>query len=124
VRLVALDDLDRPSSGVSDGFSHPGSLIAGIGKDPVDEGKQRPGRLQHKAPAVAVLDVGGMNYDAQEQAERVNQDVALAPENLLARIVTLRVEAGPPFGAPLALCESMMAAVGLASRPSCSRTAS
>jgi hypothetical protein len=64
-----------------------------------------------------------MHRHAQQQAERINEDVALATRNLLARIKALRVERGPPFCAPLALWLSMIAVVGLASRPACSRTA-
>ena len=44
-----------------------------------------------------------MNRDAQQEAERVDQDVPLAAEDLLARIIALRIERSPPFGAPLAL---------------------
>ncbi len=52
-----------------------------------------------------------------------DEDVALAPRGLLARIEALRVERSPPFCAPLALWLSITAADGLASRPSRSRTA-
>jgi hypothetical protein len=45
----------------------------------------------------------------------------LAAGDFLARIVTLRVDRGPPFCAALALWLSMIAALGLASRPACSR---
>src|SRR5260370_20540742 len=64
-----------------------------------------------------------MNRNAQQEAERVDKDMPLAPGDFLPRIIALRVKRSPPFGAPLALWLSMMAAVGLASRPSCSRTA-
>jgi hypothetical protein len=56
-------------------------------------------------------------------AERIDEDMTLATRDLLARIEALWVEQGPPFGAPLALWLSMIAVVGLASRPACSRTA-
>jgi hypothetical protein len=49
--------------------------------------------------------------------------VPLSTFDLLARVVARRIEQRPPFCAPFAVCESMMAAVGLGSRPSCSRTA-
>ena len=47
--------------------------------------------------AIAVLHIGWVNDNAQEEAERVDQDVALAPRDLLARIIALRVERGAPF---------------------------
>jgi hypothetical protein len=41
--------------------------------------------------------------------------------DLFARIVTMRINAGPPFSALFTLWLSMMAAVGLASRSADSR---
>ena len=64
-----------------------------------------------------------MNRHAQQEAERIDEDVAFAAFDLLARIEALGIEKSPPLGAPLVLWLSMIAAVGLASRPSCSRTA-
>jgi len=79
--------------------------------------------LQHGAYSVAVLNVGGMDDDAQQETKRVDQDVPLAPRDLLACIKALRVDQRPPFCAALALWLSMIAALGLAARPACSRTA-
>ena len=121
--IGALDDLDLPFARFGDGVGHPWSLIAAIGIDALDEGKAAAGFAQHGARAVAVLDVRGMDGDAQQQAERVDQNVALAALDLFARVVARRIERGPPFTAPLALWLSMMAAVGLASRPALSRVA-
>jgi hypothetical protein len=64
-----------------------------------------------------------MNDDVQQETERVDEDMPLAARDLLARIEALRVDRSPPFCAALALWLSMIAAVGLASRPSCSRVA-
>ena len=46
---------------------------------------------------VAVLKVGGMDDDVQQKPERIYQDVALAPDDLLARVKPLRIKRGPPF---------------------------
>jgi hypothetical protein len=57
-----------------------------------------------------------MHGDAQQEAERVDQDVALATRDLLASIIALRVERRPPFCAALPLWLSMIATLGLALR--------
>ena len=71
--------------------------------------------------AIAVLDVGGMHDGVDQQAQRIYENVALLALDLLARIITMRIDPGPPFSALFTLWLSMMAAVGLASRSSCSR---
>ena len=118
MRVGALDDLQTPTTGRGDGCGHPRPLAAGIGKDGLDEGERPARRAKQAAGAVAVLYVGGMDDDAQEQAERIDEDMPLAPRDLLARVIALRVERSPPFCAPLALWLSITAADGLASRPS------
>jgi hypothetical protein len=73
-------------------------LIAGIGKDAFDEGKEAArASIENQPRSVAVLKVGGMNDDIQQKAECIDKDVALAPGDLLARIKPLRVERGAPF---------------------------
>ena len=75
--------------------------------------------------AIAVLNICGMDAHAEQEAECVNEDVALAARDLsatsslslLARIKALPVECRAPFCAALLVWESMIATVGLASRP-------
>jgi hypothetical protein len=62
-----------------------------------------------------------MDSGAQEQAQRVDQDVALLALDLRARVIALRIDARAPFSALLTLWLSMIATVGLASLPACSR---
>src|SRR3982750_909222 len=95
--------------------------VAAIGVEPEQEGvePEEAGHQQHAS--VAVLDVGRMHDGAQQQALRVYQDVALLALDLLARIIPVPVDAGPPFSALPTLWLSMVAAVGLASRPAFSR---
>ena len=122
VQFVALDDFDHPMAAAGRGSRHAWSLVAGIGEDALDKGEQAArAPVENQPRPVAVLNVGGMDHDVQQEAERIDQDVALAPDDLLARIKPLRVERGAPFCAALALWLSMIAAVGLASRPSRSR---
>jgi hypothetical protein len=59
-----------------------------------------------------------MDDDAEQEARAVDRDVALSALDLLRRVVATR----SPFSVVLTLWVSMMAALGLASRPSCSRT--
>src|SRR5215207_7217714 len=63
------------------------------------------------------LDVGRMHDHTEQQPLRVDRNMALAPLDLLGGIVAAR----PPFSVVFTLWLSMMAAVGLASRPSPSR---
>ena len=73
-------------------------MITTIGVDALDEGEQTPRSfVEHQGGAVAVLDIGGMNDDAQQEAERIDEDVALAALDLLACIEALRIEAFAPF---------------------------
>ena len=60
-----------------------------------------------------------MDDDAEQQARGVDRDVALAALDLLSRVVAAR----PPFSVVLTLWVSMIAALGLGSRPFCSRSA-
>ena len=122
--LFAVDDLDGPGAGLGECGSEPARVIAGVGEDALDEGEEAArAPVEHQPGAIAILDIGWMNDDVQQETERVDEDMPLAARDLLARIVTLRVDRGPPFCAALALWLSMIAAVGLASRPSCSRVA-
>jgi site-specific DNA recombinase len=119
--LAALDDLQPPTAG--SGHRHCGgvALIGAVGEDHLDEGEQPACGTQHRQGSVTVLDVGGMNHGTQQEAQRIDQDVPLLALDLLARIVTARINARPPFSALLTLWLSRIAAAGLASLPACSR---
>jgi hypothetical protein len=98
VQFVALDDFDDPASCVGSGFRDTRSLITRIGEDALDEGKAATGALVEDQPrAIAILDVGGMNDDVQEEAERVDENMPFAARDLLARIIALRVKRRAPF---------------------------
>lgn len=98
VQIIALDDLDHPMAGAGSGPCDAWSLVAGIGEDALDEGEQAAGAsIENQPGPVAVLNVGGMDDDVQQETERVDKDMALAPDDLLARIIPLRVKRGAPF---------------------------
>jgi hypothetical protein len=58
-----------------------------------------------------------VNADAEQEAGDIDREMALAALDLLGRVVTAR----SPFSVVLTLWVSMIAIVGLGSRPSCSR---
>lgn len=119
----ALDDREVPVPGFGHLCGGNRPLVAAIGKDHLDEREQRAGRrVQHQGGTIAVLDIGAVDGDVQQQPERVDKDVVLDALDLLARVVADRVERHPPFSAVRTLWLSITAAVGLASRPACSRT--
>ena len=123
-RLIgSFDDLQLPGTERFNGGSRDRPLITAIGKDFLDERKQPAHDLEHEQAAIPILDAGGVNHDAHGQTQRVDQDMSLLSFDFLPRIVTRRVDLRPPFSAPLTLWLSMIAAVGLASLPDCSRTA-
>ena len=95
VRVGALNDFQLPAAGRGDGRRHPRPLVAAVGEDGLDEGERTARGSKQLAGAVAILRVGGMDDDAQQQAECIDEDVALAPRDLLARIDAGRAK--PPF---------------------------
>ena len=98
MQLVALDDFQLPATGLGDSIGDLRSLIAGIGEDTFDEGEQAAGAsIENQSRAVAILYIGRMDNDSQEQAERIDENMPLAARDLLARIEALRVERGAPF---------------------------
>ncbi len=119
----SLDDLQSPDTCAPHGQCHLASGVSAISKNAFDEREHSSRPAQQVESAIPVLNIGGVNDDVQQEAQRVDQDVPLTTLDLLARVVARRIEPRPPFCAPLAVCESIIAAVGLGSRPSCSRTA-
>lgn len=104
MQFVALDDFDLPRPGIGCCLGNARPLISGIGKDTLDEWPQRTGPfVENTRRTVAILNVGRMDVDAQQQAKRVDEDVPFATRNLLRAIIALRVERSPPFGLPFTL---------------------
>jgi hypothetical protein len=96
-------------------------LIGAVGKQLLDEWKQTFHRGKQRDAAIAILNAGGMNDGMKQQTHRVYENMALLALDLFARIIAMRINAGPPFSALFTLWLSMMAAVGLASRAAFSR---
>jgi hypothetical protein len=82
----AFDDFDLPNSRARDGAGHLRASVAAVRIDALDEGEQPTRPAQQIEGAVAVLNVGGMDDDVQKKAERIDEDMALAAFDFLARI--------------------------------------
>lgn len=65
------------------------SGVAPIGPDVFDFAKERQCFSQKQTGAVAVLDVGGQDHHHQQHPHCVHQNVAFAPIDFLARVVTV-----------------------------------
>jgi len=95
--------------------------IGAVGKQLLEERELSEHSGQEHQPAIAILDIGGCNQSVQQQAQRVDKDMAFLAFDQLAGIESGRIDAGPPFSALFTLWLSTMQAVGLASRSACSR---
>ena len=85
---IWFDNLDDPAARARGGSGNSWPAIAAVGEDALDERKQRARSfVENQCRAVAILDIGGMDGDAQQEAQRVDEDVALATLDLLARVV-------------------------------------
>jgi len=120
--IGALDDFSfEMGQGSRQGILEFRPLIGAIGKQLL-QARMHPGQgCKKEDAAVAILDIGAMNDRVEQQARRVYENMALLALDLLPRVVAMPIDAGPPFSALFTLWLSMMAAVGLALRSSCSR---
>jgi hypothetical protein len=111
--------LDSPSPQALERSGELGPAIGGVGEDVTQPGKGGPHPNEQVGGAVAVLDAGAVNDAADQQTAGVSEDMALPTLHLLAG-----VEA-PHAALSVVLTDwlSTMPALGLASRPSASRTA-
>ncbi len=118
------DDLQSPSAGPDEGALGFWPLIASVGEDGLEEGEAPSGSfVQNEGRRVTILNRSRMDDDPQHQAKRVDQNVTLDPFGLLACVIADRASPRPPFSADFTLWLSMIAALGLASRPDASRRA-
>ena len=112
-----LDNLQKPTTECISPF-YQLSCIAAISPDQLESRKSPHKLRKHKLGPVSVLDIRTMDDNGQKQSQSVYDDMALASRDLLACIVSMR----PPFSVVLTDWLSMMAALGVGSRPSASRT--
>lgn len=97
MQVRSFYDLDLPVAGCRYSVRHFRPLISGIPEYLFDERKAPAHTLQEIACAITVLNIGGQNTYAEQKTERIDEDVALAPRDFLARIEALRINRGAPF---------------------------
>ena len=90
--IGALDDLDCPAAGLRQFQPQLVAGIAAIGEDVAQPGTQMPDRGEDAHRTIAVLDVGGMDLQPDQVAQRIDDDMALAALDLLAGVI-------PPWAA-------------------------
>src|SRR5207244_5803653 len=88
-------------------------LVATIGKELFQERVHPEKGGKKQDAAIAILDIGRMNDGVQQQTQRVYENMALLALDLFARVIAMRIDAGPPFSALFTLWLSTMAALGL-----------
>ena len=97
MKIGSFDDFDLPGARRGDRLCHLWPLVPRIGEYPIDERKAPPHAPQQITCAVTVLNVGRQDVHTEQEAERVDEDVALATRDLLSRIKALRVNRRAPF---------------------------
>ena len=119
--VAALDDFEAQHRNFGDGGCDLPRVVAIVRPDQFKPGKTVTDFIEDKRRAIAVLDARGMNDGPQRQPFGVDKGMNLAPLDLLPGVITYLAIKTAPFSAAFSVWLSMTAAVGLASRPSCSR---
>src|SRR3954468_2235745 len=88
-RVGSLDDLDRPGTMTLEGIAQCAARIAAIGEDMAQPWKPVADGLEQRRGSVAILHIGrmNMNKDEEHEAQRVGDDVALAAVDLFPGVV-------------------------------------
>lgn len=118
--IAALDDLHAQPTALTkarDPFNQ-GARVSSIGPEQSKPHERVSEHRDDETCAVAVLNVASVYDDGDDEPERVDDQVPLATLDFLARIVTARAPREVVFTDWL----SMIAADGIRSRPSLSRT--
>src|SRR3954465_4521375 len=92
-RVGSLDDLDGPVTMTLEGIAQFAARIASIGEDMPQPWKPVADGLEQRRGSVAILHIGRMNKDEEHDAQRVSDDVALAPVDLFASVVARKTSA-------------------------------
>lgn len=104
-RIGALDDLDGPAAVAAHGALELVAGIAAVGEDVAQPWMAEPDCLEQVGSAVAILNIGPVDPHKDQEAERVGDDVAFAPFDLLARVIPANPTA---FGSLDALADALL----------------
>ena len=111
-------DYDRARPAQETGEPGREPVASAIGEHELEPRTEPLQPAQQVAGSIGVLDVGGMDDNAEQQAGGVDRDMPFAALDLLRRVPAAR----PPFSVVFTLWVSITAALGLGSRPSRSRS--
>ena len=90
-RLVgSLDDLEGPMFELGHGCFQLWSSISTVGKNMTQPGKAATDRGEQRHGAIAILNVGRVDQQADQEPHRVSDNVTFASRDLLGRILSFR----------------------------------
>ena len=93
----ALDQLDPPG-GIGHGPAQLSAAVGAVGEDRLREGKELAGvAIQNQKGAVAVLYVGRVDDDGEDQAEGIDEEMALLARVIARQAGPLTQTATPPL---------------------------
>lgn len=96
-----FDDLQSQAGDFGDSINDLMCVVAAIGPDQFEPRMALADLIEHQCCAIAILDAGGMNNDADRQSFGVDEGVNLAALHFLAGIISHLVVATAPFSADL-----------------------
>lgn len=114
---LAFHDLDRSKKPTA-GPVYELARIATVRKDQLQSAKPRTQLPDQELGPVAVLDIRGMHHQRHDQPQRVDNQMTLAAQDFLARVVS----PSPPFSAVLTDWLSRMPTLGVGFFPAFRRT--
>ncbi len=115
-----FDDLDLPAELRIDPLAEAFLLICAIGPDQLETRKVSPQRRKQELATASVLKVGFMHQHMQDQPIRVDEQMTFPALDLFSPIEAAK----PPFWLVFTDWLSMIAALGVGSRPCFTRTCS
>ena len=113
-----FDDLQTPAAPQIYNPVQPLPSVAAIGPHQPQPTPTWTQPLQHQPGPSTVLNIGRVNHDHQDQSQRVNDDMSLAPVDFLPRVVAATA---PLFSVVLTDGLSIMAAEGVGFLPAAMR---